>query len=125
MARNIVKRLETFDYDIIMMVVNRSVFFPGNEQVQSWHSSQADIQGSENYTGVKNPVLDALIAKVTSATSEKELLPVGHALDRVLLWEHYLVPNWYLGAFRIAYWDKFERPKIAPKYSLGFGTWWE
>jgi microcin C transport system substrate-binding protein len=119
-----IKRLETFDYDIIMTVYNRSVFFPGTEQAQEWASSQADEQGSENYSGVKSPVLDALIAKITSVTSEEELLPIGHALDRVLLWEHYLIPNWYLGAFRIAYWDKFGRPAVAPKYSLGFNTWW-
>ncbi len=120
-----VKRMETFDYDLVMLVVNRSVFFPGTEQVLYWSSSQADQQGSDNYGGIKSPVIDALLSRITSANSEEELLPAGRALDRVLLWENYMIPNWYLGAYRVAYWDKFGRPKIQPKYSLGFPQiWW-
>ena len=120
-----IKRLETFDYDIIMDVFNKWVFFPGNEQLTYWHSSQADQQGSNNHAGVKSDVVDALLAKITSATTEEQLRAPARALDRVLLWEHYTIPNWYLGAFRLAYWDKFGRPATAPKYSHGFPqTWW-
>jgi microcin C transport system substrate-binding protein len=109
---------------MIMIVVNRSVFYPGAEQMFWWHSSQADQQGSSNYVGVKSPVIDALLARITSAKTEEELRPAGRALDRVLMWEHYMIPNWYLGAWRVAYWDKFGRPAVIPPYSLGFGAWW-
>jgi len=121
-----IKRLETFDYDLIMSVFNKWVFFPGNEQNIYWHSSQASQEGSNNVVGVTNPIIDALLAKITSAKSEEELLAPARALDRLLLWEHYTIPNWYLGAFRLAYWDKFAKPTIMPKYSSGFPQiWWE
>jgi microcin C transport system substrate-binding protein len=120
-----IKRLETFDYDIIMTVLNRWVFFPGNEQLTYWHSSQSDQAGSNNQAGLKSKLVDELIAKITSSTTEEELKPAAQALDRVLLWQHYTIPNWYLGAFRLAYWDKFGRPETKPKYSHGFPqTWW-
>jgi len=119
-----VKRLETFDFDLIMLVVNRSVFYPGEEQLTWWHSSQADQQGSNNYVGLKNPVIDALLAKITGARTESEMRPAARALDRVLMWEQYMIPNWYLGAWRVAYWDKFGRPSTIPPYSLGFQAWW-
>lgn len=119
-----VKRLETFDFDVMMIVINRSVFFPGVEQLTWWHSSEADQQGSNNYVGVKNPVIDALLARITTARTEEEMRPAARALDRVLLWENYLIPNWYLGSWRTAYWDKFGRPDIVPPYSLGFQAWW-
>jgi microcin C transport system substrate-binding protein len=119
-----IKRQETFDFDLTMLVVDRSVFYPGAEQLTWWHSSQASQQGSNNYVGVKSPAVDALIARITSAKTEAELRPAARALDRVLLWEHYMIPNWYLGAWRVAYWNKFGRPAIVPPYSLGFQAWW-
>lgn len=119
-----VKRLETFDFDIMMIVVNKSVFYPGAEQQFWWHSSQADQQGSSNYVGVKSSVIDALLAHIANAKTEEELRPAARALDRVLLWEHYMIPNWYLGAWRVAYWNKFGRPNVIPPYSLGFQAWW-
>lgn len=119
-----VKRLETFDFDVKTEWINRSVFFPGNEQMISWHSSQATQEGSNNYGGIKNPVVDALLAKILGAKSLEELKPAGRALDRVLLWEHYMIPHWNLSAYRVAYYDKFGRPKVIPKYSLGFQAWW-
>jgi len=119
-----IKRLDTHDYDIISSWYDRSIFFPGNEQVAYWQSALADQEGSENLVGAKSPALDALLAKITSARSEEELRPAGRALDRVLLWQYYLIPHWNLSAYRVAYWDKFGRPAIVPKYSLGFQTWW-
>lgn len=119
-----IKRLDMHDFDMVTYWINRSVFFPGNEQATIWHSSQADAEGSNNYAGVKNKVIDALLAKILSAESLEELLPAGRALDRVLLWEHYMIPHWSLAAFRVAYYDKFGRPGVTPKYSLGFQTWW-
>ncbi len=120
-----IKRVETFDYDTIMDVYDKWVFYPGNEQLTYWHSSQADQNGSNNHAGTKSPVLDFLIGKITSAKNEDELQPAARALDRVLLRENYFIPNWYLGAWRLAYWDKFEKPKVTPRYSNGFPqTWW-
>lgn len=119
-----VKRLDMHDFDVVTYWINRSVFYPGNEQSIIWHSSQADQEGSNNYGGVKSKVVDALIAKILSAESLEELLPAGRALDRVLLWEHYMIPHWSLAAFRVAYYDKFGRPGVTPRYSLGFNTWW-
>ncbi|HEU5046588.1 MAG TPA: extracellular solute-binding protein [Rickettsiales bacterium] len=119
------KRLETFDYDVIVMVFNRNVFFPGNEQMAYWHSSQSKVEGSNNVIGTNSKVIDMLLSKITSAKTEEELIPPARALDRVLLWENYVIPNWYLGAYRMAYWDKFSQPAVKPKYSPGFPfTWW-
>jgi microcin C transport system substrate-binding protein len=120
-----VKRLETFDYDVMIDVFNRGVFYPGSEQLGYWHSSLANQEGSNNYSGLKSPVVDDLLAHITSAQTEEELITAGRALDRVLLWEHYVIPHWYVGAFRIAYWDKFGMPRVRPDYSLGIQTWWE
>lgn len=119
-----VKRLETYDFDLVSNWINRWVFFPGNEQSIYWHSSQAAQEGSSNYAGVKSPVVDALLARIASAKTQEELHPAGRALDRVLLWEHYMIPHWNLSAYRVAYYDKFGRPPQTPKYSLGFQTWW-
>ena len=120
-----IKRIEAFDYDLIIDVFNRWVFFPGNEQMTYWHSSQASQEGSNNHSGLKSQLVDSLLAKINSSQTEEELMPAAHALDRFLLWENIVIPNWYLGAYRLAYWDKFDRPQIAPKYSNGFpNTWW-
>lgn len=119
-----VKRLETFDFDMISGWPNRGVYYPGIEQTAMWHSSQADVQGSQNATGTKNKVVDALLEKVTGAKDLDELRAAARALDRVLLWEHYVIPNWHASAFRVAYWDKFGIPAVTPKYALGFNYWW-
>ncbi len=119
-----IKRLDMHDFDVVTYWINRSVFYPGNEQSIIWHSSQADPEGSNNYAGVKSKVVDALLARILSADSLEELLPAGRALDRVLLWEHYMIPHWSLAAFRVAYYDKFGRPGTTPRYSLGFQSWW-
>lgn len=120
-----VRRVETFDYDIILSVYNRMVFYPGMEQATFWDSSQASQEGSNNLAGTKSRVIDAMLKQIVSAKTEEDLQAPARALDRVLLWEHYVIPNWYLGAFRIAYWDKFGRPDVRMKYSFGFPqTWW-
>lgn len=119
-----IKRLETYDFDLVTNWINRWVFYPGNEQMTYWHSSQVAQEGSNNYAGVKNPAVDALLTNITSADKLDDLIPAGRALDRVLLWEHYMIPHWNLSAYRVAYYDKFGRPKMVPKYSLGFQTWW-
>ncbi|NBX04102.1 MAG: ABC transporter substrate-binding protein [Alphaproteobacteria bacterium] len=119
------KRTDEGDFDIVSVWINRGVFFPGNEQVSLWQSSQAVIKGSNNLGGVQNKVVDALLVALTSAKDEESLIAAGRALDRVLLWNHYIIPNWHSGVFRVAYWDKFGIPKVYPKYNIGFPqTWW-
>ena len=97
---------------------------PGNEQRYFWHSESADLPGARNFAGIKNPVVDALVEKVISASDRQELVTRTRALDRVLLWNHYVIPQWHTNVFRVAYWNKLARPRVTPRYSLGFLTWW-
>ena len=118
-----IRRLEDFDYD--MIVVNYgSIISPGNEQKNYWSSSTADQPGSPNYIGVKNPVLDEVIDKLISAKSRKELVTYTKVLDRILLFNYYLIPQFHISHYRVAYWNKISRPLISPKYDLGFDFWW-
>jgi microcin C transport system substrate-binding protein len=73
---------------------------------------------------VSDPVVDRLIELVIQAPDRSSLIARTRSLDRVLLWGFYSIPNWHIRAYRVAYWDKFGRPQIVPKYSLGFDTWW-
>ena len=116
-------RVNEFDFDVTVSSFV-STLSPGNEQRELWGSASADIPGSRNVIGIKSPVIDALIEEIIAAPGRESLLALTHALDRVLLWNHYVIPNWYSGVFRIAYWDRFSRPPITPKYGLGLFTWW-
>ncbi len=118
------KRTDEGDFDIVSIWINRGTFFPGNEQPALWHSSQADVKGSNNLGGVKNKAVDAMLAALLAAQSEQDLIAAGRALDRVLLWEQYVIPNWHSNAFRMAYWDKFGQPQVQAKYNLALQTWW-
>lgn len=118
------KRVETRDFDIISNWINLGVFFPGVEQRSLWHSSQADMEGSPANSGLKNPAVDALLDKITNAHTLEELTPAARALDRILLWEHVAIPHWHNSTFRVAYWNKFGKPKIDPKYGFAFDSWW-
>ena len=117
------RRLENFSFDIAVVSLGQSLS-PGNEQRDFWHSTSATINGSRNYSGVSNPAVDFLIDKIIGAKDRKSLVSATQALDRVLLFGHYVVPHWHIQNFRIAYWDKFGQPKINPKYDLGLDTWW-
>ena len=117
------KRLEDFDFDMITGVVGQSLS-PGNEQNNFWTSVAADTPGSRNFAGVNDPVVDALVEKVIAAPDRGSLIAATRALDRVLLWGHYVIPHWHIQHFRVAYWNKFTRPAVTPKYSLGFDSWW-
>ena len=119
-----VKRIDGHDFDITSIWINMGLFYPGNEQVSLWQSAQADVVGSNNIGGVKNPVIDAILEKLLSATDEAALIAAGRALDRVLLWNHYVIPNWHSNTFRIAYQNKFGIPAVAPLYDIGLSTWW-
>jgi microcin C transport system substrate-binding protein len=118
-------RLRSFDYDIIIHSWPESLS-PGNEQREYWSSQAADTTGSSNYIGVKNPAVDTLIDRVIFAKNRSELVAATRALDRVLLWNHYVVPQWDYPKIRTARWDRFGRPSEMPKYGLAAfpALWW-
>jgi microcin C transport system substrate-binding protein len=74
--------------------------------------------------GIKNPAVDALIDAIIAAPDRAALVTATHALDRVLLWNHYVVPSWHVTTFRLAYWNRFGIPKVRPAYGPGFFSWW-
>jgi microcin C transport system substrate-binding protein len=117
------KRTEEFDFDMTVTVWSQSLS-PGNEQRDFWYSEVAGVRGSRNLAGIRDPVVDKLIELVIQAPDRKGLVARTRALDRVLLWGHYVIPHWHIQAFRVAYWDKFSRPVKSPKYALAFDTWW-
>jgi len=118
-----INRLRSFDYDMIIATFGQSSS-PGNEQRNYWGSKYADQPSSRNFIGIKNPVIDEIIEKLIAADSRESLVNLTRALDRVLLWNHYVIPQHHISAWRVAYWDTFERPKISPKLDIGFFTWW-
>ncbi|BBK45192.1 ABC transporter substrate-binding protein [Allostella vacuolata] len=118
------KRMETFDYDMTVEVFAQSLS-PGNEQRDMWSSAAAREEGSRNTIGIASPAIDKLVELVINAPSRQALIDRTRALDRVLLWGHYAIPNWHIQTWRIAYWDRFARPAVTARYSLGFlATWW-
>jgi microcin C transport system substrate-binding protein len=117
------KRMETFDYDMAVAVFGQSLS-PGNEQREFWGSKSADEDGSRNLLGIKSPVIDELIEQLIRAPDRASLVAHTHALDRVLQYGYYVIPNFHNTAFWVASWDKFRRPEIAPKYGFGLDTWW-
>ena len=120
-------RLRQWDFDVITASWGESLS-PGNEQRGFWSSQAADQPGSRNLVGIKNPAVDALIERVIFAKDRDELVAAAKALDRVLLWNFYVVPQWAYGKQRSARWDRFGRPATLPKYGLSaFPTiwWWD
>jgi len=117
------KRLEEFDFDMIVSNFG-SVISPGNEQKNWWGSEAANQVGSMNVVGVQDQVIDEIINKLISAKNREELVDYTRVLDRILLFNYYLIPQFHIGHYRVAYWDKFSRPKLSPKYDLGFDFWW-
>jgi len=120
-------RLRSWDFDMIVASWAQSLS-PGNEQRGYWGSPAADQAGSRNLVGIKNPAVDALIERVIFAKNRDELLAATKALDRVLLWNFYVVPQWTYGRVRTARWDRFGRPNELPKYgAAAFPTvwWWD
>lgn len=109
------RRVDTFDFDAVIEVFGASQS-PGNELFSMFHSSSAQQEGSGNAAGIADPVVDTLVEKIVYAQDRQTLLTATHALDRVLLWNYYLVPNWYIANHRIAYWDYFDWPKQLPLY---------
>lgn len=119
-----VARMNDFDFDMTVSGFGQSLS-PGNEQREYWGSEKADTKGSRNLIGIKNPVVDALAEKVASAATQDELVATVKALDRVLLWGYYVVPQWHTNVWKVAHWDRFGRPAKPAPYDLGItDTWW-
>jgi microcin C transport system substrate-binding protein len=117
------KRMETFDYDMAVVLFGQSLS-PGTGQRDYWGSQAADMPGSQNRLGIKNDAVDALIEELIGAPDRASLVARTRALDRVLQYGYYVIPHYYVPFYRVAYWDKFRRPSISPKYDLGLETWW-
>jgi microcin C transport system substrate-binding protein len=120
-------RMRKWDFDMVTASWPESLS-PGNEQRGYWSSQAADQAGSHNLVGIKNPAIDTLIDRVIFAKSREELVAATKALDRVLLWNHYVVPQWTYPYSRTARWDRFGRPDKLPEYGASdFPTiwWWD
>lgn len=122
-----IRRNRTFDFDLMVASYPQSQS-PGNELYNMWHSSSANEEGSRNLIGINNKVVDKLIDHVVFAKNREEVIIASRALDRVLLHQEYLIPNWYIAVHRIAYWDKFAYPENLPLYFSAdnwvLSSWW-
>ena len=116
-----INRLRTFDFDMIVYSWAQSES-PGNEQRYFWGSGVRDQPGGRNMAGIDDPVIDELIELVIGATTRESLVQRVRALDRALLWGHYVVPQWYKGRDTVAYWDMFARPDAEQGFLVN--TWW-
>ena len=121
------RRIDKYDFDMVVSSFPASQS-PGNELFSMFHSTAADKKGSRNLAGIKDPVVDALIEKIVSSDTRKDLVIATKALDRVLLFGEYMVPNWYINVHRVAYWTKFGIPKNTPLYydpdNWMIKSWW-
>lgn len=116
-------RLRSRDFDMLVGSYPQSSS-PGNEQREYFHSSSAEKPGSRNFMGLKDPTVDRLVEGLINANSHQQLIDYCHALDRTLLWGYYVVPNWHITTWRVAYWNKLKRPAVTPPYDIGLMTWW-
>jgi len=119
-----VRRIQEHDFDITTrrFVLQLS---PGAELRSYFHSAEVDQIGSQNASGIKDPAVDALIEQVLAADDRSTMEAAARALDRVLLWGHYMIPQWFKGEHHLVYWNKFGRPAIKPKFAIGeLDTWW-
>ena len=118
-----ITRRRSRDFDIIVGSFPQSSS-PGNEQREYWDSSVADKPGSYNVMGLKNPAVDELVNGLINADTRQSLVNHTRALDRALLWGYYVIPNWHIKTWRLAYWDHLGHPKKTPLYDIGNMTWW-
>lgn len=117
------KRMDDLDFDMAVAAARESDS-PGNEQVDFWSCQSAGLPGTANVAGVCNPVVDAMVNAVVAAKDRDALLPAVHALDRVLLWNWYMVPQWHLEQVWLAYWNRFGHPPAPVRTGVDFSTWW-
>ncbi|WP_369601921.1 ABC transporter substrate-binding protein [Hahella sp. SMD15-11] len=118
-----INRIRSFDFDMFVGTIGQSLS-PGNEQLEYWHSSRATQPGSRNYTGVRSPVVDALVEKIITSQNRQSLVAATRALDRVLQWQFLVIPQWHIPYLRLAYWKTLSHPDKAPLSGLDFDTWW-
>lgn len=116
-------RLRNFDYDIITAVYPQNQI-PGSELIRYFHSSQANIKGSQNYLGLKNDKIDYLVEKISKTKRKDKLIKLCQKFDEIMLKNYYVIPQWHNDSYRILYYNKIKRPKKSPQYSLGFDSWW-
>ena len=118
------RRDDEFDFDMMVTSFGQSLS-PGNEQRDFWGSRAADTKGSRNAVGIKDPAIDSLVDRLIAAPDRESLIALTKALDRVLLWHHFVVPNWHSSTAYVAYWNRFSRPAKSARYSpVAFDTWW-
>ena len=118
-----VERRRAFDFDMIVGVWPQSLN-PGSEQLDFWSSEAAARNGSRNYAGIRNKAVDGLIRKIVSAPDRAALVTATRALDRVLQWNHYVIPQYHLAHDRLIFWNKFGRPDVIPMRGYQFSAWW-
>jgi len=118
-----VNRLNHFDFDIVSLRKGQSIS-PGNEQLSYWGCDSVMEVGTSNWAGFCSPVVDKIVQQLIVSESREQLVNTTKALDRVLLNEFMVIPQWYLPAYRIAYWNKYVKPATSPIYDLGLSTWW-
>lgn len=116
-------KLDNFDFDIIVSGFG-GLYMPGSEQKDLWGSRAADTLGSNNIIGIKNPAVDELVQKLIETEDNSLYTAYVRALDRVLLFNHYVIFNWYSDSDRIAYWDKFAFPENNSGIGIDINTWW-
>ena len=117
------ERMRKFDYDMIVATFGQSNS-PGNEQRDFWSSAAASRNDSRNVIGIEDPIIDALVETLIQADNREELVTACRALDRVLQWNYYLIPNWHIDKFRVAYRNTLAHPATMPAYGLSLSTWW-
>ena len=117
------RRMQTFDFDMAVVSFGASES-PGNELRDYFGSQAAEEPGSQNLLGIKSKVIDELIEELIKAPDRASLVAHTRALDRVLQYGYYVIPHYHVPAFRVAYWDKFRRPAVSPKFAVGLDTWW-
>lgn len=118
-----VHRLNNFDFDMVALGKGQAIS-PGNEQISHWGCDSVNEVGTSNWAGICSPIIDSLTKQLIQVDTREKLVNITKALDRVLLSEHFVIPQWYLPAYRIAYWNKFSHPNTTPYYELGLDTWW-
>ncbi|GAA3913664.1 extracellular solute-binding protein [Litoribacillus peritrichatus] len=117
------QRIDDFDFEMTTYVLGQTLS-PGHEQKLYFHSENANVKGSLNLAGIENPAIDHLTNKIIAAQTREELVAASKALDRALLWQHYMIPNWHISHHRVAYQSFFGRPNTQAIYDLAFDTWW-
>jgi microcin C transport system substrate-binding protein len=117
------RRRDTYDFDVIIHTFAQSMS-PGNEQRSFFGSESAANEGGRNVVGIRSPAIDQLIEHVIAAPDRQQLITATRALDRVLQWGHWMIPQWHIAYDRLAHWDKFGMPPIIPSRGVQFASWW-